>query len=62
MTWEPDPRVIEAERASIRARALTTNCGYCGAPAGTNCRNPRTGEPLVKQPAHTRRLRDTRAV
>lgn len=40
-----------------REDAQTEPCPDCGAPAGTACTNPRTGQPLGRAPAHPGRIR-----
>ncbi len=39
-----------------RADSVRFDCEYCGKPVGEWCVNPRTGEPLVHQAAHHKRL------
>lgn len=41
-----------------RADALAVFCEYCKAQPGKECSDPKTGYVLLKQPAHTRRLKD----
>lgn len=40
----------------IRARTNVDLCGYCRVPAGADCRNPDTGDPLEHQAAHRCRM------
>lgn len=58
MTFLPEDRAIQAERAIDRARAITYPCRYCTAPEGQHCFNPATGEPLTRMSAHLWRLQD----
>ena len=58
MTYLPEDRAIQAERAIDRQRALTFECRYCTATEGQECFNRQTGEPLNKMAAHLYRLQD----
>lgn len=57
MTWQPETRLLVAERALERARALTVPCPFCYEPTGQPCVNRSTGDPVVHQPAHFQRIR-----
>lgn len=60
MTFYPEDRLIIAERALTKARALTVECPHCAAEIGQECFS-RTGVILVHQPAHFRRLQEVGA-
>lgn len=49
---------LKAEVESERSVAMAVPCAWCGAPVGQRCFIPGTTVPLVKQPAHLRRLYD----
>lgn len=58
MTFFPEDRAIQAERAIDRQRALQFSCRYCNAAEDQDCHNKGTGEPLAKMAAHLWRLQD----
>jgi hypothetical protein len=62
MSVDPWGRTLIAERAMVRAKALTIACRFCGAIEGEWCFNKTTGEQLEYIPAHLYRLQDTGAV
>jgi hypothetical protein len=58
MTFYPEDRAIQAERAMDRQRAMQFDCRYCMAMEHQECHNKATGEPLAKMAAHLFRLQD----
>jgi hypothetical protein len=57
VTYFPEDRAIQAERAMDRQRAITVVCPHCGAGIGEECVSS-LGLTLFKQPAHFKRLQE----
>lgn len=51
--------MMDARMILIRTRALSIVCRYCRARVGDPCVNPKNGEEIRYQPAHTLRLLDS---
>lgn len=57
--WAENREFAALEKDYWRDRALEFDCDEpgCGAGVGKPCRSVHDGEPLVKQPAHWRRIK-----
>lgn len=60
MTFQPEDRALQANRAIERATALTVACPYCHEPIGYPCVNQDTGRQIQFQAAHYWRIQEVR--
>lgn len=56
-SWAERQREAGLELDNERLEAQKVACPECQAPVGERCRNVHDGQPLVKFPAHWRRIR-----